>query len=539
MKKKTIYIMIALAAYCLQGCSGFLDENPKDQMSEEEAFKSPALVYLNTVASLYTYVGNWDGNSGLGGGDRGIYDLNTFSSDEAILPTRGGDWDDGGLWRDLFTHNWGTNNALLRDSWNYIYKVIGIANQSISKLEGYIAENPEEDYFVAYHSEARAFRAMYYYYLLDMFARVPLVIDPDIQISDVAQSSRSEVFAFVVKELQESVENLNTTHSNLEGEYYGRMTQPVAYFLLAKLALNAEVYSSDSWWENNRTDGKNITFPGTNMNAWDATVFYCDKIAALGYDLENSYSNNFAIKNENSRENIYTIPMDPTLYKNRIYYLIRSRHYDHAGAYNLGGWNGASATKEAVTVFGYGTGNQDPRFDFNYHYGKVYGPNGEPIINSDAGVDLEYFPTQVKLSYSTSDTYLKTGGARMKKYEMDTNAQQEGVLQNNDYVLFRYADVLLMKAEAKVRNGGNGNNELNRVRNRVGAPEREATLQNILDERLLELAWEGWRRQDLIRFGLFNKAISDRPATESFKTVFAIDNSILNLNAKLTQNHGY
>ena len=71
----------------------------------------------------------------------------------------------------------------------------------------------------------------------------------------------------------------------------------------------------------------------------------------------------------------------------------------------------------------------------------------------------------------------------------------------NDIVLFRYADALLMKSEAKVRNGESGDTELNEVRRRVNASSRTATLENILAERQLELAWEGWRRQDLIRFG--------------------------------------
>ena len=94
----------------------------------------------------------------------------------------------------------------------------------------------------------------------------------------------------------------------------------------------------------------------------------------------------------------------------------------------------------------------------------------------------------------------------MKKYEIDDKAMKDGKLMENDIVLFRYADVLLMKSEAKVRDGRNGDEELNQVRTRVGAPERTATLDNLLAERQLELAWEGWRRQDLIRFGQFTRS---------------------------------
>jgi hypothetical protein len=139
----------------------------------------------------------------------------------------------------------------------------------------------------------------------------------------------------------------------------------------------------------------------------------------------------------------------------------------------------------------------------------------------------------------TNDTYEKEAGARMKKYEVDLNAQEQGNLQRNDYVLFRYADVVLMKSEALIRNGQNGDAELKQVRDRVGASDRPATLENILNERLLELAWEGHRRQDLVRFGQYNKAISDRPATGVYLNVFPIHEDVLSLNPRLTPNPGY
>lgn len=131
----------------------------------------------------------------------------------------------------------------------------------------------------------------------------------------------------------------------------------------------------------------------------------------------------------------------------------------------------------------------------------------------------------------------------MKKYEIDKTSIKDGKLIENDIVLFRYADVLLMKCEAKVRAGENGDAELNQVRTRVNAPARTATLENILDERLLELAWEGWRRQDMIRFRNYHKAYGQRPQLEGeetgYTTVFPIPQIILDLNPNLTQNKGY
>ena len=543
MKRRILYSLLMTATLGLSSCESFLSENPKDQITEEQAYQNSTLLYLNTVASLYTQVGANGGGAGLQGTDRGLYDLNTFTTDEAMLPTRGGDWYDGGLWQNLFLHNWGTKNDLVKGSWDYLYKVIAQANQSLDKLKEILENNPENISVPKYISEVRAFRAMYYYYLLDMFARVPLVTSSSVAMEDVVQSERSAVFNFVRTELEESVEDLSDAHSNLTGEYYGRITKSVAYFLLAKLALNAEVYADDNWTDGTKLDGKNIKFTvdGTEMNAWEATIAYCDKIKNLGYKLEQKFEANFSLKNESSVENIFTIPMDANLYKNEFYNLIRSRHYNHGNAYGQGGWNGSSATKEALDAFGYGTSSPDPRFELTYYAGKVEGPNG--TIKLDDGTDLEYVPSEITLDLSGKASE-KTAGARMKKYELDASATNDGKLQSNDIVLFRYADVLLMKSEAKVRNGGNGDAELTEVRERAGATlDVTATLETLLEERLREFAWEGLRRQDLVRFGKFTRAYTDRPQLPKedtgYTTVFPIHEDVLSLNGKLTQNYGY
>ena len=545
MKKRILYSMLIATAttFGFSSCENFLEENPKDQITQEQAYSNPTLLYLNTVASLYTQVGGSGGSQGLMGCDRGIYDLNTFTTDEAMLPRRGGDWYDGGLWQGLFKHEWGTRNDLLKGSWDYLYRVVAQSNASLDKLKELAEKDPENRAVAGYISEVRAFRAMFYYYLLDLYARVPLVTSSSMAMEDVKQSERSEVFNFVWNELQESVGDLSEAHSNLPGEFYGRVTKPVAYFILAKLALNAEVYLDDNWTDGNKLDGKTIklSVEGEEMNAWDATIAYCDKIKALGYGLENKFEANFSLKNEGSVENIFTIPMDANLYKNQYCYMIRSRHYNHGKAYGQGGWNGMSATKDALKAFGYKTTNQDPRFDLTYFAGKVEGPNG--IIKQDDGTDLEYVPEAIQLDLSNTP-FEKTAGARLKKYETDPAATEDGKLQSNDIVLFRYADVLLMKSEAKVRKGESGQAEFNEVRKRAGASlDMDATLQNLLDERLREFAWEGLRRQDLVRFGQYTRSYEDRPQLPQegtgFTTVFPIHEDVLSLNTQLTQNYGY
>lgn len=538
---KKISMILAMGMF-LFSCDKFLEENPKDRLPEGEGFNTLSDLYLNAVASLYTYVGGYSDSQGLQGTGRGVYDLNTFTTDEAIIPTRGGDWYDGGFWQGLFLHKWGVENDAIQATWEYLYKVVMLCNQSLEKIDVFAKTHPDTG-LPAYRAEVKAMRAMYYYYLMDLFGRVPLVLTSSLSVKDVIQSERKAVFDFVFKELQEAAPLLSDVHSNQSGPYYGRITRPVVAFLLAKLALNAEVYTDNDWTDGNRPDGKNIYFDvnGERLNAWETVVAYCDLLKELGYRLEPNYQTNFAVFNEPSVENIFTIPMNKTMYTNQMQYLFRSRHYNHAKAYGLGGENGPSATIEALETFGYETPEQDPRFDICYFAGIVYDLNGNKVL-LDNGTVLEYLPWKVALNLSDTP-YVQTAGARMKKYEVDDTGTKDGKLIENDIVLFRYSDALLMKSEAKVRNGENGDEELNEVRGRVNAPFRTATLESILDERQLELAWEGWRRQDLIRFGQFAKEYSYRPVLANeengYTSVFPIPEKIRVMNTNLKQNPGY
>ena len=545
MKRYSIirsFCVLATLSWCMISCDGFLKESPRDALPEEEGYRNITELYLNAVASLYNYIGGNSDSQGLQGTGRGIYDLNTFTTDEAIMPTRGGDWYDGGFWQGLYLHDWGVNNDAIQATWEYLYKVVVLSNKSLERIDLY-AETHTDKELAAYRAEVRALRALYYYHLIDLFGNVPLVLSSSTSMKEVTQKSRREVYDFVVQELQESAPELSTAHSNLPGTYYGRITRPVVYFLLAKLALNAEVYADNDWTDGVRPDGRELYFTvdGKRLNAWQTVEAYCDSITKFGYRLEEDYKTNFAVFNESSAENIFIIPMNKTLYTNQMQYLFRSRHYNHAKAYGLSGENGSSATIEALRTFGYGTAEVDPRFDICYFAGIVYDLKGN-VVRLDDGTVLEYLPWEAALDISDTP-YEKTAGARMKKYEVDETATKDGKLMENDIVLYRYADVLLMKSEAKIRNGGAGDEELNRVRSRVGASYREATLENLLAERQLEFAWEGWRRQDLIRFDLFTRAYSSRPQLpdegNGYTTVFPIPDKVRRMNPNLIQNPGY
>ena len=542
---KRIYSILFASFFLLSwtSCSSYLEENPKDRLDEETAYSTLSDVQKNGVLSLYNYVGGYVDSQGLQGTGRGIYDLNTFTTDEAIMPTRGGDWYDGGFWQGLYLHRWGVNNEAIYATWEYLYRTVILCNGSLERIQDFAEKHPEENVADCV-AEVRALRAMFYYYIMDLFGSVPLIEKSDPAVEDIVQEKRSKVFNFIVKELTESSSLLSKERSNQPGVYYGRMTQPVVWFLLAKLALNAEVYTDDDWTDGSRPDGKSIFFEvdGQRLNAWQTVNYYCEKITAAGYTLEKDYTANFAVFNESSEENIFVIPMSKTLYTNQFIYLFRSRHYNHAKAYGLSGENGSSATKEVLETFGYDTPQVDARFDYCYFAGPVKDLEGNQILLDDGVTPLVYEPWNVALDVS-GKPYEKTAGARMKKYEVDKTGLKDGKLLDNDIVLFRYADVLLMQSEAKVRNGEDGDAELNLVRSRVGMAPRTATLENLLDERMMELAWEGWRRQDMIRFGVFTRSYSCRPQLpgeeNGYTTVFPIPEKVIDMNPQLHQHKGY
>ncbi len=538
MKKIISYTLMASLTLCICGC---LDEHPKDQLDQELIYNNADNIYNNAVASLYNYIGSNQESEGLQGTCRGIYDYNTLTTDEAMNPIRGGDWYDGGLWENMYLHKWTANDTYLYNVWKYLFKVIVLSNQSLTVIDSHKNLLSTEQ-IINYTAEVRAVRALFYYYAMDMFGRVPLVTSYDVKLEQVVQSERSEVFNFIFNELQDIAPVLADEHSNKEGDYYGRVTRPVVNFLLAKLALNAEVYLDDNWTDGKQLDGNTILFNvnGEKKNAWETCIWYCEQLKQEGYELEPDYASNFAVHNESSKENIFIIPLDKNLYLNEYHYLFRSRHYKHGGAYGGASENGTCATVSTVKAFGYGTDHVDNRFKINFYADtvfvdgkKVYLDNGNPLV---------YMPLELKLNLSDSP-YKQTAGARVGKYEVDRTAYSDGRQVDNDIVLFRYADALLMEAEAKVRNGEDGSAELNVVRERVGMPLVEANLDNILNERLLELVWEGWRRQDLIRFGRYTKAYDERLPIDGeesgFTTVFPIPKKCLDLNKNYIQNYGY
>ena len=570
--KKYIFSVVFLSTALLTSCS--LDETPQSKFKESDAFANSTLTYVNSVAKVYSEIGD-----GIYGGTDAIHCLQEFTSDEAILPGRQGDWVDGGKWQNFFLHNFASSVDTYNNNWKNIYKIIGQCNGSIDQLTPLLTDHPD---YKAYVSELRALRAIYYYYAMDLFGQVPVVTSSTQSIKDVKQSNRSEVFDFVVKELTEVLPELAPDQSQKTGKYYGRITQPIAYMCLAKCALNAPVYKTDvtaidsykafvgddkskackaseTLGANVTAMGKNImmTVDGTSRNCWE-TVKYCvDKIAGLGYSLSPNYADNFVTQNQNSNENIFVRPNDDKTYKITDYNLIRSVHYNHASAAGFNGWNGACGTVQAMKVMSYKESDEDPRLRLNYWVEQEYTQQTGKIVDDGVGGALTYKPLAVKVDFdNNADKHdVKCAGARFKKYEYDPTAAAQGQY-NNDLVIWRYGDAVLMKAEAEYRLGNTADalTLVNQIRSRAHAAARTSlTLNDILNERMIELAWEGVRRQDQIRFCTFTQPTADRypnvwhnasagdynDDTQGYTCVYPIPYEVLNLNKNLHQNPGY
>ena len=453
------FAALAFSSLLFCSCDDFLDESPKSAISHEQAFRTTTDLLNNAVLPVYNHIGGNQDSQGLQGTGRGVFDFNSLTTDEAIMPTRGGDWYDGGFWQTLFTHSWTSGTASMKDMWEYLYQQVIRCDEGLGHIDDYVRENGAQPLTTTYAAELRAIRAMYYFYLMDLFGRVPIVdkgtvLPDDASATDLQQESRSSLYRYIVSELQTSLADLPADRSNQPGEYYGRMTRPVAFFLLAKLALNFEVYADDDWTDQQRPDGSVV---GTTdcakafspLSPFAYCRACCDSIEAYGYELEADFSQNFEPTNEDSQENIFTIPMNPTLYSNWYCYFFRSRHYSHGAVLGGASENGASATQEMLDAFGYPdadgqpTDKLDPRFAKTFYAGTVT-ENGTSVYEDDGTTPLVYYPRQVRLNL-TGSTYEKTAGARLHKYANDPNANADGRACNNDIVLFRYADVLLMK----------------------------------------------------------------------------------------------
>ncbi|MBQ1746603.1 MAG: RagB/SusD family nutrient uptake outer membrane protein, partial [Muribaculaceae bacterium] len=140
MKRIIIYILLITTIGALGSCNKFLEDDPTDRIPDDEAYKTVNDLWLNAVGSIYNNIGGSTASQGLQGTARGVWDLNTFSTDEAIIPTRGADWYDGGIWQNLFLHRFG-NVDFTGDTLNYLFRQVLACNRALERIDAFAVKN--------------------------------------------------------------------------------------------------------------------------------------------------------------------------------------------------------------------------------------------------------------------------------------------------------------------------------------------------------------------------------------------------------------
>lgn len=465
---------------------------------------------------------------------RSYWFLQSISSDEAVLPARGGNWWDGGRYAQLHLHTWNPDNPTMGECWDNVSTTISTANQILSTLENAPAGAPAQ--IVA---EVRTMRALSYFVMMDLWGNIPLVTKFG-DTTKVTTTKRADVFNFIESELKAVLPNLS---ANVDNSTYGRPTKYCAFAILAKMYLNAQVYT------------------GTARNA-DA-VSMCDSIIQSDkFELESNYKAMFNINNGPAiKEFIFAIPYDGTQATEQIFARY-SLHRAMRNKYSLP-FTPSGAVSTIPAYYALYNEPGDVRNDI-WLTGKQYNYNGTPITISTTkvGYDADYSGSDKSAPYTfeltlTPDIIIKDAtifdagndekswaeGYRCNKFYPDSTSSSRN--QGNDMPVFRYADILLMKAEAIVRGaaptlGATAVSLVNEVRTiRKASAWSTVTLDNLLAERGREFAWENWRRNDLIRFGKFEGSWGYKTNADPNKRLFPVPTYARVLNPLLSQNPGY
>ncbi|WP_029902591.1 RagB/SusD family nutrient uptake outer membrane protein [Prevotella sp. 10(H)] len=507
--KKTLIILTAIC-FALYSCTD-LDVNPDSKLTDSQAYNEKQ-EFEYGLSGLYGHLQVWV---------ESIYKASCPSTDEMLSPNRSGDWK--GDMQLLYKHTWDANTNELKGLYEQYSVLIATANDLIGKVDKSDFKSDQDVLNVK--NEARFLRSFAYFMMMDMFANVPLKTDPDYDHKNPPkQATRAQLFTFVESELKD----LSSSLPKAEDAVYGRACRNTAKSLLVKLYLNAEVYL------------------GTGNAKWSEVVTLTKEIMDdHQYVLEDNFKDVFKWDNYTSKEMIFPLVCDSRSTKTEnITFLfsigdLRAKYGPFAA-----GWGGSSVPPTFFRTYD----EEDVRRDA-FIFGPQFGSDGKPIMATDDNKverQLDY-----TIDFTTSDPIDGADhwdGARGGKYLMDGiggDMVNRGI--NNDIPIIRYADILLMRAEALFRISNTSTEALqlvNQVRTRNGNNPIPAftvlTEENLLAERGREFAWEGWRRNDLIRFDKFNDVrdfITQK--TDPKYKIFPIPTVHLKANPNMQQNPGY
>ena len=498
---------------------------------EEEIYSvyTPETFYANETQVLSSLSGVYRNFAQIAG--MGVeYRVLELSADQVLTHGKIQGWWANNDFEQLMEHKWTPDHNYLLGAWNTFFGTVGQANALIAALDASVLEEEE---IIRPKAELKALRAFAYFYLLDLYGNVPIFTEPKVDPNNLPeQNTRTEVFNFVVDELKEAAENL-PSETEVGEEYYGRFTKEAAYALLATTYLNGEVYTGEAYY--------------------DEAIKYADLVINSGaYSLLPNYFDNFSADNAGNAEFIFGGVYTPNIPGGIGHPLVQKVLPGISGG--LFGLpytpqNGFGTRPSVVALY---EDENDVRKDIYLTYGELKDPRtGETVMVERIVPDnnsLLYTPgvsTEGPVPYEIIPaTGIRNqpmnAGIKWIKWGIDPNTN--GGNAGNDIAFIRYADILLVKAEALARTGDMGGALalVNKVRERSeAAPLSSITLEDILDERGRELAFEMTRRRDLIRFGKFTEPWEFKEASEPFRTLYPIPRAAIDANPKLKQNQGY
>jgi len=539
MKRNSIIISVLLSLFMITSCVKDLDIKPKDpntilagNLGDDPAYMKQVLgkIYASFIIS----------GQGSNGGDdiaasdgnfftttRALWNLQEITTDEAICA-----WGDVGI-ADLNTQTWSPSNPFLTAVYQRLSLSVTYANDFIGLTNG----NSDPD-VQRYNAEARFLRALAYYWLMDLFGNPPFTTEADgVGKYYPQQIQRAELFNYVVGELKDIEDQLGEP-----GSSYPQADQGAAWMLLARVYLNAEVY--------------------TGTAKWAEAKEYCDKvIASSAYELADDYRRNFSANNgynQGNHEMIFAWEQDGIYTQGYVgtTFLIESssdavyvRAEDYHGLISNTNWNGNRARKDFL--------------DIMIDTLTVY--DGDPIDLTDVhfaqSPDKRVYLKQKKNLNIPSPSASGDYGVGVYKFTARNHdgtpaANYNPAFACTDFPIFRLADAYLMRAEAAFRTGDAAGAvaDINLVRERAfgntsgNITAGDVTAQFILDERAREFYYEAQRRTDLIRFGKFTTGdyhwqwkggAFEGTATSAHLNLFPIPGDEISANPNITQNTGY
>jgi starch-binding outer membrane protein, SusD/RagB family len=535
MKSKTITLMKSVKKYILLIVAGFafgschdLDIPVTTQLTPDIFPQTPEQFISAAGPTYNAFRQNYAGE---------YWFMQTLSTDEAILPARGGNWYDNGRYEQHHKHTWSPDNAHVAGTWNYLSSVISNANQNISIIQ----LGPDVEGKATSIAELRMMRAIAFFLMMDLWGNIP-VVDRFGDLNPPATRPRSEVFAFIESEVKACLPDLNPAAGLAT---YGRPNLYTAYALLAKLYMNAQVY--------------------IGQDRYDEAIAACDQVIESGaYQLESNYRNMFFLNNgPQIKEFIFAIPYDGSAPNGYMFYCRYWLPRSLRAKYSLP-FTPSAPMSTIPEFFAYFNDPNDIR-NRQWLTGKQYLYNGNPVIvkttkkgfdedydGDDASTPIDYHveltpevivKKPASFDLGNDEKAWNMGYRSIKFYPDSTSATRN---QNNDIPVFRYSDILLMKAESILR-GGSATmghtalslvNQLRAVRS-TSAAWAEVDLQALYEERSREFVGESWHRNDMIRFGKYEDLWGYKVDTNPNKRLFPIPTAAIQLNPLLQQNPGY